>query len=213
MRLLQQLSRLVQTEQNPQLQPFGDPGTQIAAAMACLQDHRLELRLTIAHAIASQRRCQRHQTQAEAWANHWQYQARMALEQSDESLARQALDRWQTHRKSAQRLQEQFQQQQNLTSQLQQIMTDLENKLQAAQSRKDLLMAQSQGLEAKLALEQTLATLAPETAQSQAVVADTQQLKLKASQISAQAERFEREWAMESQFRDLNPDLGQIPPA
>jgi phage shock protein A len=209
MRLLRQLGRLV----GAGLKQTDHPSIDLAEAMEQLQDHRLQLRLTIAHAIASQRRCQRHQTQAEAWANHWQYQARMALEQSDESLARQALHRWQTHRKSAQRLDEQFQRQQHLTSQLQQTMTDLEIKLQAAEAHKDLLMAQSQGLEAKLALEQTLATLALETAQWQEIVTDAQQLTAKASQISVQADRFEREWAIESQFRDLSPDLGQIPPA
>jgi phage shock protein A len=209
MKLLRQLSRLLGAGRKQ----TDDPSIDLAEAMEQLQDHRLQLRLTIAHAIASQRRCQRHQAQAAAWANHWQYQARMALEQSDESLARQALHRCQTHRKSAQRLQDQFQQQQHLTSQLQQTMTDLEIKLQAGQARKDLLMAQSQGLEAKLALEQTLTVLALETAQWQEIVTDAQKLTAKASQISVQADRFEREWAIESQFRDLSPDLGQIPPA
>ncbi len=213
MKLLRQLGRLLRTEQNPNLQPSADLRTQMAEAMARLQDHQRQLRLTIAHAIASQRRCERQQLQAEAWANHWQYQARMSLEQSDEPLARQALHHWQTHQKSAQRLQQQFQQQQNLTSQLQQTMTDLEMKIQVGQAYRDLQMAQTQGLETSLSLQQTLAEIALETAQWQERVADAQRLEAKVSQSSVQADRFEREWAIESQFRDLSPDLGQIPPA
>ncbi|MBW4553565.1 MAG: PspA/IM30 family protein [Aphanocapsa sp. GSE-SYN-MK-11-07L] len=213
MGLLQQLGRLVQAQlspnlNQPNLDPTDDPSLQVAETMAQLRNHRLQLRLAIAHAIASQRRCQRQQAQVEAWANHWRYQARLALEQSDEALAQQSLQRWQIHHKSAQRLQQQFQQQQNLTRQLQQTMADLEIKLQAGAAYADLLTARMQGLETTLALQQTLATLASETDQWQTVVADAQQLEAEASQISGQADRFEREWAIEEQFNHLRPDLG-----
>ncbi len=208
MGLFQQLGRLAGAELRPKSKPTDDPSVQVAEAMAQLQNHRLQLRLAIAHAIASQRRCQRQQVQVETWANHWRYQARLALEQSDESSAQQFLQRWQTHHKSAQRLQQQFQRQQNLTHQLQQTMADLEIKLQAGAAYADLLTAQMHGLETTLTLQQTLAELDLETDQWQAAVADAQQLEAQASQISGQAGRFEREWAIEEQFHHLRPDLG-----
>jgi phage shock protein A len=212
MGLWQRLGQLVLVEFKAKLRSTQPPERVLIQTVEQLQDHQLQLRLVLAQAIATHKRCQRQQQQAASLADYWQYQARLALEQIDESLSRSHLTRWQAYRANAQSLAQQLQQQQELITQLQTLNRALELRLRESRIRKDLLIARAQGLETILEVQQVLAELdSPDLEQEWLKMMDNaQRMQSTAQGLSDQEDRLERQWSAVEGGVDGRSPLGQI---
>lgn len=212
MGLWQRLGQLVDVEFKAQFRQSALPEWELNQTVEHLQDQQLQLRLVIAQAIATQKRCQRHHQQAASLAEYWQYQARLALEQGDEALARQHLSCWQTYRGNSQSLEQQIQQQQILVEQLRTLNRTLEFRLGEFKIRKDILMARAQGAATIQQVQQVLSEFNPAVFEQEwlAMMANVQRLQANAQVLAEQETQLERQWPDPDSLADLRTDLGQI---
>lgn len=152
MGLFEHLSRVVRANLNPVMHPVTEPAVQLEQMIEQMQADLSQLRQTVAHAIATLKRCERQQVQADQQAEEWQWQAQQALHQGQESQARAALTHRRAYLEMSRSLAVQVQQQRAVLTRLKQSLTTLDIKLTEARTRKDLLIARSHAAAASEAL-------------------------------------------------------------
>ncbi len=70
-----------------------DPEKMLEQAVLDMQEDLIQLRQSVAQAIATQKRTERQCSQAQVTAETWYQRAQLAMQKDDESLAREALTR------------------------------------------------------------------------------------------------------------------------
>ena len=98
--------------------------------------------------IASQKRTERQANQAKSTADEWKRRAQLALEKGNEDLAREALTRRQNYQQTADSLNEQLTQQNQVIDKLKSDMRKLETKISEAKNKKDMYIARARSAEA-----------------------------------------------------------------
>lgn len=156
MGLFDRISRLIRANLNSLVGRAEDPEKILEQAVEDMQNDLIQLRQAVAQAIATQKRSERQQAQAESTANEWQRRAQLALEKGDETLAREALVRRKSYSETAEAINTQLGQQSSIVAKLKQNMTALESKLSEAKSRKDLFIARARAAKASQSLNEML---------------------------------------------------------
>ena len=111
--------------------------------MTDLQKDLTTIRQSYAEVMATQKRMQRQKDQADQLADEWYRRAQLALEKSDDELAREALSRKQQQVDASASLDEQIAVQTDSLSKLYDSMTQLESKIAEAKSMKDQYIARA----------------------------------------------------------------------
>ena len=101
MGLLDRISRLIRSNVTAWLDAAEDPESTLEQMVADMQENLIELRQSVAQAIATQKRTERQATQAESLAQEWYGRAQQALNKGDEIQAREALSRRKTYLEKA----------------------------------------------------------------------------------------------------------------
>ncbi|NMF83782.1 PspA/IM30 family protein [Nodosilinea sp. P-1105] len=125
-----------------------DPEKVLEQALADMQTNLIQLRQAVAQAIATQKRTERQSAQAKSTAKEWYNRAELALQEGSEDLARQALARRQGYLESAQAMDAQIGEQQQVVTKLKDNMRRLEVKIAEAKTKKDLYIARARSAEA-----------------------------------------------------------------
>ena len=147
MNFLQRIWRVVRANLNSLLNKAEDPEKILEQAVNDMQQDLVKLRQAVAQAIASQKRTERQASQAKSTAEEWKKRAQLALEKGNEELAREALTRRQNHQQTANSLEEQLSQQNQVIDKLKSDMRKLENKISEAKTKKDMYIARARSAE------------------------------------------------------------------
>ncbi|MEM1367765.1 MAG: PspA/IM30 family protein [Cyanobacteria bacterium P01_H01_bin.15] len=135
--------RTVQAEFQEWVGDRSEPEELLEQAIADLEKQEWSMRKAVAQAIATLRRNERqlsqHRTQAEKWYQH----AQTAVAHGDDGIATEALQRRVPHITSAQLLMEQLGQQREVIQRLKRDMQQMETKIAAAKTQKELLIARA----------------------------------------------------------------------
>lgn len=126
----------IQTEQ--WLRKPIDPELAVDKTLRSLQQDVVQVRQSLAQAIAQQKRTKRQCEHFQTSGQQWQQRATRAVQQGNDDLARSALAHSIAYGKTAQFLQDQLTQQIGLIGQMRELMVKLEHKLAALQAKKDL---------------------------------------------------------------------------
>ncbi len=156
MGLFDRFSRLIRSNFNSLVSKAEDPEKILEQAVQDMQSDLIQLRQAVAQAIATRKRSERQLAQSESIAGDWQQRAKLALQQGNEDLAREALLRRKSYSETAASIQAQLQQQTSVIDKLKQSMTGLESKLMEAKTRKDLFIARARAAQASQQLNETL---------------------------------------------------------
>jgi len=148
MGFLQRLWRIIKANINSLLQKTEDPEKILEQAVSDMQEDLVKLRQAVAQAIASQKRTERQANQAQSTAEEWKKRAQLALEKGNEDLAREALTRRQNYQQTAESLNEQLTQQNQVIDKLKSDMRKLESKISEAKNKKDMYIARARSAEA-----------------------------------------------------------------
>jgi phage shock protein A len=148
MGLLDRAWRLIRANFSDAVSRAEDPEKVLEQALADMQANLIQLRQSVAQAIATQKRTERQSSQAKATAQEWYNRAELAMQKGEEDLARQALTRRQSYLESAQTMDAQLAQQQDVVAKLKQNMRKLETKIAEAKTKKDLYIARARSAEA-----------------------------------------------------------------
>lgn len=156
MGLLDRIGRAIRATLNSWVSKAEDPEKIMEQAIIDMQDDLIRLRQAVAQAIATQKRSERQQAQAEANAKEWYQRAQLALQKGEEDLAREALSRRKTYLDTATSLKEQLQQQATVVTQMKKNMVTLEGKLAEAKTKKDMFIARARSAKASEQLNEML---------------------------------------------------------
>ena len=116
-------------------------------------------------------------------AEEWQRKAMLAIRAGDDELAKEALLRKKEHDQLAATFQDQWQKQKNATDQLKLALRALNNKIEEAKRKKNVLIAQKRRAEAMKSIQDTMSGL------SQTSAFDTfDRMAEKINQMEAEAE-------------------------
>jgi phage shock protein A len=125
-----------------------DPQLMLEQTYQDLQSNLIQVRQAVAQAIATEKQLeqqlQKNKDQAETWHNR----AAMAVQQGNDDLAKQALQRKQQYAQAAGDLETQLKSQRESTSTLRQRLTDLEAEVQKAYTKKQVLIARDKAAQA-----------------------------------------------------------------
>lgn len=123
----------------------------------------LKVRQAYAEATASQRRLQRQKDQVEAIASDWYSRAQLALQRSNEGLAREALARRQAELDKANALRMQMESQKVAVEKLYAAMNALEERIREAASTKEQLVARARTAKTTASVNDMLSGLTGKT--------------------------------------------------
>lgn len=156
MGVFDRLWRVIRANINSLISQAEDPEKILEQTVMDMQEDLIQLRQGVAQAIATQKRTERQYSQAQTSSEEWYRRAELALQKSDEHLAREALTRRKTYQETAEALKAQIDQQAVIVSQLKQNMIALERKIADAKTKKDMYIARARSAKASQKLNEML---------------------------------------------------------
>jgi phage shock protein A len=118
-----------------------DPEKMIKQVILDMENQYLQVKTQVAVSIADQHMLEKKLKENEDTGNDWMRKAERAVDKSEDDLARAALDRYQTSLRLAQSYREQVDDQKAQVDTLKNALQKLEQKLDEAKAKRDLLLA------------------------------------------------------------------------
>jgi phage shock protein A len=118
-----------------------DPDKMIKQVILDMENQYLQVKTQVAVSIADQHMLEKKLKENEDTGNDWMRKAERAVDKGEDDLARAALDRYQTSQRLAQSYREQVDDQKSQVETLKGALQKLEQKLDEAKSKRDLLLA------------------------------------------------------------------------
>jgi phage shock protein A len=141
MGLLERVSTLIRANLNDMIDRAEDPDKMIRQVILDMENQYLQVKTQVAVSIADQHMLEKKLKENEDTGNDWMRKAERAVDKSEDDLARAALDRYQTSLRLAQSYREQVDDQRAQVETLKSALQKLEQKLDEAKSKRDLLLA------------------------------------------------------------------------
>jgi phage shock protein A len=120
---------------------FEDPEMMLEQSYQEAQSNLIQVRQAVAQAIATEKQLEQQLQKNKDQAATWQNRAAMAVQQNNDDLARQALQRKQQYTTAAADLEAQLKVQKEATATLRQRLTELEGEVQKFYTKKQVLIA------------------------------------------------------------------------
>ncbi|MBD2209868.1 PspA/IM30 family protein [Calothrix sp. FACHB-156] len=156
MEVMKRILRVFRANLNSLIGSTEDPEKVLEQTVLEMQENLMQLRRGVAQAIAIQKRTERQAAAAESTAEEWYRRAQLALQQGNETLAKEALTKRRVYQETAKALSEQRLEQNTLVDKLKQDMRTLELKISEAKTKKDMFIARARSAEASAKLQEML---------------------------------------------------------
>jgi phage shock protein A len=141
MGLLERVSTLIRANLNDMIDRAEDPEKMIKQVILDMENQYLQVKTQVAVSIADQHILEKKRREQEDTGKDWMRKAELAVDKTQDDLARAALDRYQTSTRLAQSFQEQVNDQKAQVETLKNALIKLEAKLEEAKSKREMLIA------------------------------------------------------------------------
>ena len=141
MGLLERVSTLIRANLNDMIDRAEDPEKMIKQVMMDMENQYLQVKTQVAVSIADQHMLEKKLRENEDSGKDWMRKAELAVDKSQDDLARAALDRFHTSQRLTTSYREQVDDQKLQVDALKSALQKLEQKLDEAKSKRDLLLA------------------------------------------------------------------------
>jgi phage shock protein A len=141
MGLLERVSTLIRANLNDMIDRAEDPEKMIKQVILDMENQYMQVKTQVAVSIADQHMLEKKLKENEDNGNDWMRKAERAVDKDEDDLARAALDRYQTSLRLAQSYREQVDDQKAQVETLKSALQKLEQKLDEAKVKRDLLLA------------------------------------------------------------------------
>ncbi|SRR6266849_2541101 len=141
MGLLERVSTLIRANLNDMIDRAEDPEKMLKQVILDMENQYLQVKTQVAVSIADQHILEKKQREQEETGKEWMRKAELSVDSSQDDLARAALDRFQTSQRLAQSFQEQVNDQKVQVESLKSALLKLEQKLEEAKSKREMLLA------------------------------------------------------------------------
>src|SRR3954469_2079545 len=159
MGIFARLAALLKSNLNDLISNSEDPEKMLNQIVMDMSNQLLEAKRQVAASIADEKRLAKQVEQETANATEWERRAMLAVRSGDDVLAKEALARKKEHQTLAEQFQEQWSKQKQAVDQLKLALRALNNKIEEAKRKKNLLIARKKRAEAQKAIQETMTGL------------------------------------------------------
>jgi phage shock protein A len=159
MGIFSRLKTLISSNVNDAISKAEKPEKMLNQLIIEMQGHLLESKRAVALAIADEKKLERELMNQEAQAREWEKKAMLAVRAGKDDLAKEALLRKQEYDNAAAEYRKQWEAQKNSVEKLKESLRELQNKIEEAQRKKNLLIARAKRAEAQQKIQSTMSTV------------------------------------------------------
>jgi phage shock protein A len=183
MGIFSRLGTLVKSNLNDLISKAEDPQKMLNQIVVDMQNQLVEAKKQVAVSIADEKRLKKQWDEQIEIAKEWERKAMLAVRSGDDNLAKEALVRKQEHDKMQTEFARQWQLQKDAVEKLKDQLRSLNDKIEEAKRKKNILIARQKRAEAQKAIQDTMRGLSDTNA------FDTfDRMTQKVDQIEAEAE-------------------------
>ncbi|MCW5822056.1 MAG: PspA/IM30 family protein [Cyanobacteria bacterium TGS_CYA1] len=161
-----------------------DPQMMLEQAYQDLQSNLIQVRQAVAQAIATEKQLEQQLKKNVEQVDVWQTRAGMAVQQGNDDLARQALQRKQQYASAVKDLETQLQAQKEITAGLRRRLAELEAEASKTYTKKQVLIARDKAAQATSKANEILSKTNSQGASS---IMERMELKVQENEAKAQA--------------------------
>ncbi|AKT39210.1 PspA/IM30 family protein [Chondromyces crocatus] len=183
MGIFARLATLIKSNLNDLISRSEDPEKMLNQVVIDMANQLIEAKKQVAVAIADEKRLAKQAEQEAANAAEWERRAMLAIKAGDDNLAKEALNRKKEHDQLATSYKDQWQKQKQAVDQLKTALRLLNNKIEEAKRKKNVLIARKKRAEAQKAIQETMSGL-----QNASAFETFERMSAKIDQIEAEAE-------------------------
>jgi phage shock protein A len=183
MGIFARLATLIKSNLNDLISKSEDPEKMLNQVVLDMQNQLIEAKKQVAVAIADEKRLAKQAEQEAANAAEWERRAMLAIKGGDDNLAKEALARKKEHDQLSTTLKDQWQKQKQAVDQLKTALRMLNNKIEEAKRKKNVLIARKKRAEAQKAIQETMSGL-----QNASAFETFERMSEKIDKIEAEAE-------------------------
>lgn len=198
--MFERIAQLFRAMVNAVLGKMEDPAIMLEQTYQDLQNNLIQVRQAVAQAIATEKQLEQQLQKNKDQGETWQNRAAMAVQQNNDELAKQALQRRTQYVQAASDLEVQLKQQRETTSTLRQRLTDLEAEVQKAYTKKQVLIARDKAAQATSKANEILSKTTASGAMS---VIEKMETKVQEREARAAALSEMSGDSLEKQFKNL----------
>ncbi|MBL4683455.1 MAG: PspA/IM30 family protein [Nannocystaceae bacterium] len=203
MGLFSRLGTLIRSNINELINKAEDPEKMLNQVLVDMKSQLVEAKKQVAVAIADEKRLKKQYEQDAAKAAEWERKAMLAIRAGDDGLARAALARKTEHDDVAETLRQQWEAQKQSVEQLKGALRGLDNKIEEAKRKRNILVSRQKRAEAQRTINETLSNI-----NSSSAFDTFERMSDRVTQLEAEAEAASElgvlpEATLESQFRAL----------
>lgn len=159
MGIFARISELIKSNLNDMISRAEDPEKMLNQVVIEMANQLVEAKKGVAEAIAMEKKLLRQCEEEAARATEWERRAMMAVRAGDDALAKEALARKKEHQGLAETLKEQWAKQKAQVDQIKLALRVLNNKIEEAKRKKQVLIARKRQAEARKKIQETMAGL------------------------------------------------------
>jgi phage shock protein A len=183
MGIFSRISSLFKSNINDLISKAEDPEKMLNQVVLDMQNQLVEAKKQVAVSIADQKRLEKQRDEQSDLAQEWERKAMLAVRAGDENLAREALKRKGEHEGQLAEFTKQAQLQKDAVDKLKDQLRNLNDKIEEAKRKKNILIARQKRAEAQKTIQSTMSGL------SDTGAFDTfDRMAQKVDQIEAEAE-------------------------
>jgi len=156
MGIFSRLGTLIKSNINDLITKAEDPEKMLTQVLLEMQQQLGEAKKAVAVAIADEKKLQKQYNAELDKAKEWERKAMVAVRAGDDALARQALVRKQEHENISNQFQQQWVQQKQAVEKLKDALRLLNNKIEEAKRKKNILIARKKRAEAQQQIANTM---------------------------------------------------------
>jgi phage shock protein A len=186
MGIFNRLAQLIRSNINDLISKSEDPEKMLNQVVLDMNNQLVEAKKQVAASIADEKRLAKQAEQEVSNAAEWERRAMMALRAGNEDLAKEALNRKKEHDTLAQTFKDQWQKQKAAVDNLKTALRMLNDKIEEAKRKKNVLVARKKRAEAQKAIQETMSGL-----KDQSAFETFDRMAQKIDQLEAEAEAGE----------------------
>ncbi|MCP4500988.1 MAG: PspA/IM30 family protein [Deltaproteobacteria bacterium] len=156
MAIFSRIGTLLKSNVNDAISRSEDPEKMLNQMLIDMQQQLVEAKKQVAVSIADEKRLRKQYENEKAASIEWEKKAMLAIKAGNDDLAKQALARKGDHEKTSLAFEQQWQAQKAAVDQLKGALQGLNNKIEEAKRKKNLLIARSKRAEAQATIAETM---------------------------------------------------------
>jgi phage shock protein A len=205
MGIFSRLKRLIASDVNDLINKAEKPEKILNQLIIEMNEQLVESKKAVAMAIADEKKLEREKNNRFAQAQEWERKAILAVNNDKDDLAKEALLRKQEYDNAAAEYQRQWESQKISVEQLKESLRELQNKIDEAQRKKNLLIARAKRAEAQQKIQDTISNISGSTSAFEAfdrMAAKVDQMEAEAD-ASKELEDLRKNADIDKRFADL----------